>query len=301
MDGVLLIDKPCGLTSHDIVGQLRRILKIKRIGHTGTLDPDATGLLVICVGKATKISNILCNVDKAYEVGFVLGVETDTYDSSGNLVSEKDVSVNRTKLSSVLESFQGQIQQKPPLYSAVKIKGKKLYEYARKGQAVELPSRTVKIHSIVLREFDGKEGMFEVTCSKGTYVRSLVHDLGQILETGAMGKNIRRLACGKFHVRDALIWDQVIEDPRARGQMEKAILPIAKALPELPRLRISDASMMPRILHGQGLRPQDMESCQWDSPNMRVSGPVLVLGDSGEALALGDFDGNASVRVRRLF
>ncbi|HLG18355.1 MAG TPA: tRNA pseudouridine(55) synthase TruB, partial [Bdellovibrionota bacterium] len=167
--GVLLIDKPRGITSHDVVSRLRRAFNMQRIGHAGTLDPDATGLLILCLGKATKLSMTLSEKDKTYRVGFLLGKETDTYDSVGQVLAERPVNATREAVESVLQGFVGTQVQRPPIYSAVKVKGRKLYEYARAGKPVEIPTRHVTIHSIQLLRLEGAEGEIEVACSKGTY------------------------------------------------------------------------------------------------------------------------------------
>ena len=213
LNGLLLIDKPKGLTSHDVVAKIRHVLQMQRIGHTGTLDPDATGLLILCLGKATKLSSQLTEGDKTYVVQFLLGTETDTYDASGELVAKRPVAVDFEQLRSTLSTFEGEQKQKPPLFSAVKVKGKKLYEYARKGKSVEIPERTVFVRSLKLNSYELPKGEIEVVCSKGTYVRSLIHDLGHKLGTGAVTTDIRRMASGLANIFQAVRLDQILDSP----------------------------------------------------------------------------------------
>ncbi|MFH1016881.1 MAG: tRNA pseudouridine(55) synthase TruB [Pseudomonadota bacterium] len=235
LEGILLIDKPKGMTSHDVVSRLRRILKIKRIGHTGTLDPDATGLLVICVGKATKSSATLSDVDKTYRVGFRLGVETDTYDETGDVVARNDdVSVSEGKLQETIRGFVGEQEQQVPLFSAVKVNGRKLYEYARKGIEVTPPTRQVKIHSIDLLSFASPNGEMEVSCSKGTYVRSLIHDMGKKLGTGAITTEIRRVQCGSVRVSEAVSLEEVMKAENAYENLSRALIPTSVGLSRFP-------------------------------------------------------------------
>jgi tRNA pseudouridine55 synthase len=234
LNGILLIDKPKGMTSHDVVACLRRILNTKRIGHTGTLDPDATGLLLICVGKATKASAALSDVDKTYDVGFRLGVETDTYDSVGKVVATLEVNVSEEALKETIRGFEGEQEQQVPMFSAVKVNGRKLYEYARKGIEVTAPKRQVKIHSITLRSFNSPDGEMEVSCSKGTYVRSLIHDIGRKLKTGAITTEIRRVRCGTALVSDAVSLERMMKNENAYADLTQAMIPTLLGLSRIP-------------------------------------------------------------------
>ena len=173
LNGLLLVDKPRGMTSFDVIRRIRRASRDQKIGHAGTLDPDASGLLVLCFGKATKMAGGLTASDKIYEVEFTLGVRTDTFDSTGTVLEEKPCDVQRDALLAALQTFTGTLQQTVPIYSAVKIEGRRLYEYARKNIAVDLPTKEVQIHGIELMAFENPHGKIRVHCSKGTYVRSL--------------------------------------------------------------------------------------------------------------------------------
>lgn len=213
MNGIIIVNKEQGFTSHDVVAKLRGILRFKKIGHTGTLDPDATGVLPVCVGKATKICDLLTDKDKTYVAVVKLGVTTDTQDMMGQILSTADVSVTEEQLGMVLKEFIGQIDQIPPMYSAIKVNGKKLYELARQGKEVERRARKVTVYGLHLQETDLPAGEFtiEVTCSKGTYIRSLCHDIGQRLGCGAAMKSLVRTRAGDFCLADALTLSEIEE------------------------------------------------------------------------------------------
>lgn len=205
MNGIINVKKEKGFTSHDVVAKLRGILRMKKIGHTGTLDPDATGVLPVCVGKATKVCDLLTDKDKTYVAEVKLGITTDTLDLTGEILAEKEVSVTEEDIRKSLEDFRGEIQQIPPMYSAIKINGKKLYELARQGKEVERKPRTVTIHELILRDvaLDKQEFTIEVTCSKGTYIRTLCQDIGEVLGCGAAMKSLVRTRVGRFTIENA--------------------------------------------------------------------------------------------------
>lgn len=216
MDGILLIDKPSGITSHKVVEIIRRKLDIKKVGHAGTLDPLATGLLVIMVGKATKLSNQLISQFKTYEVEMKLFQETDTGDITGKIIkSEKPQVFEEKQVQETIDYFSNyQYWQKPPLYSAIKVKGRKLYQYARQGIAMEVPLRLVKIEKIKLLNYSSAEKKisFLVGCGKGTYIRSLVKDMAEKLGTIATVSQLRRISSGNFHLKQALKLEEVKEE-----------------------------------------------------------------------------------------
>jgi len=213
MDGMLLIDKPAGITSHKVIELIRKKLGIKKVGHAGTLDPLATGLLVIMLGKATKLSNQLISRSKTYEVEMKLFLETDTGDITGKIIkSEKPQAFTENQIQAVVNLFNDyEYWQKPPIYSAIKIRGRKLYQYARKGIPVEFPPRLVKIEKIKLLNysFNEKKINFLVECSKGTYIRSLVKDIAEKLGTIATVSQLRRISSGEFHVNQALKLEEI--------------------------------------------------------------------------------------------
>jgi tRNA pseudouridine55 synthase len=232
-DGIVVVDKPGGLTSHDVVLKIRKYLPQKKVGFIGTLDPLATGVLPICIGKATKLSSFLSSQDKEYLARILLGVSTDTDDISGRRVEEKEVSVSLREVKKVLESFIGDIEQIPPLYSAIKRRGKKLYQYAREGKKINPPPRKICIHSLELVDIlDGKELVIKVRCSKGTYIRSLARDIGEKLGCGASLKELRRLASGNF---DLSMTHSLAEIHQAyqEGSFENMVMPLGEFLKDL--------------------------------------------------------------------
>lgn len=227
-DGILIVDKPGGLTSHDVVLKIRKYTPQKKVGFIGTLDPLATGVLPICIGKATKLSSFLSSQDKEYLAHILLGIRTDTDDISGRIVEEKEVSVPPGEVKKVVESFTGDIEQIPPLYSAIKRKGKKLYQYAREGKKISPPPRKIRIHSLELVDIlDGKELVIKVRCSKGTYIRSLARDIGKELGCGATLKELRRLASGNF---DLSMAHSLVEIHQAyqEGSLENMVMPLCE-------------------------------------------------------------------------
>lgn len=211
MDGIIVINKEKEYTSHDVVAKLKKKLNISKVGHTGTLDPNATGVLPILIGKGTKFSKYLINHDKIYEVELELGKKTDTADIEGKVIEEKNVDEKYIKenLLQVLESFIGKQEQIPPMYSAIKKNGKKLYEYARAGEKVEIEPRKIEIYKIDLNKYDKNIITFVVSCSKGTYIRSLCEDIAEKLNTVGYMKNLKRLQVGEFNIRDAVYIDDI--------------------------------------------------------------------------------------------
>jgi len=207
LDGVLLLDKPEGLSSNHALQRAKRALDARKAGHTGTLDPFATGLLVCCLGRATKISSFMLEADKAYIATMQLGQETDSGDLTGNIVSQAPPDfdgVPRASFEEALPNFRGEIDQIPPMYSALKRDGKPLYEYARQGIELDRPARRITIHRLELLDFDGKQATVEVHCSKGTYIRTLAQDIGRQLGCGAHLTALRRTKVGPFDLKDAV-------------------------------------------------------------------------------------------------
>ena len=211
MDGIIVINKEKEYTSHDVVAKLKKKLNISKVGHTGTLDPNATGVLPILIGKGTKFSKYLINHDKIYEVELELGKKTDTADIEGKVIEEENVDEKYIKenLLQVLESFVGKQEQIPPMYSAIKKNGKKLYEYARAGEKVDIEPRKIEIYKIDLNKYDKNIITFVVSCSKGTYIRSLCEDIAEKLNTVGYMKNLKRLQVGEFNIKDAVYIDDI--------------------------------------------------------------------------------------------
>lgn len=224
MDGILLINKPAGYTSHDIVGIVRKKLHTKKVGHCGTLDPDATGVLVVCVNKATKAIQFLMSDTKIYRATLSLGKSTDTYDASGKILEEKEVGqVSKAQVIDVLNSFLGKSKQKPPIYSAIKVNGKKLYEYARNGEEVEIKERDIEIMMIELIDFSNNEIVFDVKCSKGTYIRSLCVDIAKKLGYPGHMSHLERRQAGRFLITDCITLEQLENDDYSLHSIDDAL------------------------------------------------------------------------------
>lgn len=202
--GLLNIDKPQGITSHDVVAIVRRGIGIRKVGHAGTLDPMATGVLVICIGNATRLSQYVMDHDKVYHATLRLGVETDTYDAEGEIVQTTESQVLKDNVEAILHNFRGDIQQVPPMYSAIKKDGKKLYELAREGKTIERDPRPVTIRELTIMQWNFPEVDLYVKCTPGTYIRSLAHDIGQEVGLGGHLTALRRISSGEFHVDNAV-------------------------------------------------------------------------------------------------
>lgn len=209
MDGVILINKPKGITSRDVVNEVCKILKTKKVGHTGTLDPIASGVLVVCVGKATKLVDIITSANKEYVATVKLGLLTDTLDLDGEVLKKEKVAIRKEELSKVLDSFLGTYEQEVPIYSAVKVNGKKLYEYAREGKKVNLPKRMVEIKEIELINLTDEEYKFKVLVSKGTYIRSLICDINRKLNVIGVMSDLVRTKQGIFNIDDAYTLEDI--------------------------------------------------------------------------------------------
>ncbi len=243
MNGILNLNKPEGHTSFDCVAILRRLTGERKIGHTGTLDPQATGVLPVCIGKATRLLEFMDSAPKTYVCGCMLGLETDTQDIWGEIIRDRRLetaSLARENVEKALGCFCGEIEQKPPVFSAVKVNGKKLYEYAREGRSVEIPVRRVTIHSIRLLDWQSPQQpfTFEVVCSRGTYVRAICHDLGQMLGCGAcMSSLVRTQTCG-YSIDQSV----TLEDLRSMtaAQIEALLDPPETAVSHLPRLELNE-------------------------------------------------------------
>ncbi|HSF80108.1 MAG TPA: tRNA pseudouridine(55) synthase TruB [Anaerolineales bacterium] len=252
VSGVLVLDKPIGLTSHDVVQIVRRGTGIKRAGHTGTLDPRASGVLVILIGPAVRLSEYVSASDKRYQATIRLGSSTDTYDSEGTItasmasISVDDIS--EETFDDILQQFVGEIQQVPPPYSAVKVKGRKAYEMARKGEEVDLEPRTINVYSLEVLEWAPPEVVIDVYCSSGTYVRSLANDLGNQLGVGAHLVGLRRTKSGRFTLRDAVPLRR-LQEAFEVGEWYRYLIPAAEALADWPMIEL-DADEVELVRHG---------------------------------------------------
>ena len=249
LNGILLIDKPHGMTSNQVLQRVKRIFQACKAGHTGSLDPIATGLLPLCFGEATKVSQFMLDADKQYWVRIKLGEATTTYDIEGEVVFSSVVNVDRRQIEKALKSFTGTISQLPPMYSAVKQGGQALYKLAREGKEVERNPREVTVYRIDLLDFDGEYLELEILCSKGTYVRSIAHDLGQELGCGAHVVELRRLGVGDFRIDEAVDLED-IEDLQSPEEVERLLLPVDEALLGLPDVTLTSLATH-YLLQGQ--------------------------------------------------
>ena len=287
MNGILLIDKQPDWTSNDVVAKLKGILHQRRIGHSGTLDPMATGLLVVFVGRATRAVEFAEGHDKRYIAGLRLGITTDTQDITGRVLEAKDVTVTREELEQALVGFRGEIQQIPPMYSAIKQNGRRLYDIARKGGEVERKPRAITIHD--LRVIDGQEGdwLLDVRCSKGTYVRTLCHDLGRALGCGGCMSSLRRVEAGQFSVDQAVTLSQVQQMADA-GRVEELLLPVDSLFQAYPHCTAS-ASQEKKIRCGNQVKTG------------LAGGDYRVYTESGEFLMLGRVEDGIMKTVKSFF
>ncbi|MFO7320785.1 MAG: tRNA pseudouridine(55) synthase TruB [Chloroflexota bacterium] len=247
--GFLNIDKPVGMTSHDVVGHARRVFRMKKIGHAGTLDPLASGVLVLCVGGATRLSDYVMHSTKRYRAHVRLGAVTDTYDAEGEVTPVADPGgITTEAIERALDAFRGEIDQLPPMYSAIKQGGRKLYELARAGQTVERQPRRVTIHALDLCEWTPPDLTLDVTCSAGTYIRSLAHDLGQSLGVGGYLTALVRTASGSFRLEDSISLSALSE----AGEPEQFLIPPRQALADWPSLELTDEAV-DRVRHGRAI------------------------------------------------
>jgi len=248
MNGILVIDKPHGVTSFDVVRQVRRLCRTRRVGHAGTLDPLATGVLPVAIGSATRLVEYLMAGDKTYQASLKLGTVTETQDSEGRILEEHDWrTVDRAALEVAIAGFRGEQQQMPPMFSALKKNGKPLYQLARQGIEVERQTRSVRITSLIIDVFDPPEVTFTVQCSKGTYVRTLCHDIGRTLGCGAHMSALRRLACGRFDLAVSHSLDEL--QALVEQQLPLPMISPADALADWPTLQV-DGSVLARLRNG---------------------------------------------------
>lgn len=247
MDGILNIYKEAGFTSHDVVAKLRGILRQKKIGHTGTLDPQAVGVLPVCLGKGTRLCDMLTEKEKTYEVVLRLGISTDTQDMTGKKLRECPVTVTPMEAEQVIHSFLGDQLQIPPMYSALKVNGKKLYELAREGKTIERKPRPVTFYTIQILEWNLPCIRMEVTCSKGTYIRTLCHDIGEKLGCGGCMETLKRTRVGRFSIQESLTLSQ-IEQMVQEGKVADAVCSVESVFQDHPRIQTKD-DVGDRLLH----------------------------------------------------
>ncbi len=287
MNGIFLVDKPADFTSHDVVAKLRGILRERRIGHSGTLDPMATGLLVVFVGRATRAVEFAENHEKEYIAGLRPGLRTDTLDTSGTVLNSTNVALSKEELLAVLPEFMGEIQQTPPMFSAVKVGGKKLYELARKGVEVERKSRPVTIKTLELIGREAGDFILRIVCSKGTYIRTLCGDIGERLGCGAALCSLRRTRAGIFSIDDAYTLGE-IQALADAGTVERALRPVDSLFSESPPLTLSVAQTA-RCL------------CGSDFPYTAADGDYRVYDPDGAFLMLGRVENGRMSTIKSFF
>ena len=287
-NGILVIDKSAGWTSQDVAAKLRGVFHERRVGHGGTLDPMATGVLPVFIGRATRAAEFLESAEKEYVAGLHLGVVTDTQDTSGTVLETNSVCVTRAQLEAALRQFLGPIEQIPPMYSAIKINGQKLYELARRGQEVARRPRSITIHALELLEGEGADWTVRVRCSKGTYVRTLCHDLGRALGCGGCMSSLRRTRAGSFTLAQAVTMQQVLDF--AAGQDPQQLLMPADAVFAAHPPLIVTLGQAAKLKNGAQVKDWQFQP-----------GTYRVYAEDGEFLLLGHVEGGVLTTIKSFF
>lgn len=284
MNGIVIIDKPSGWTSQDVVSKLRGVLHTKRIGHGGTLDPMATGVLPVFVGRATRAVEFFEHAEKTYETVLRLGITTDTEDITGSVLQQQEVAVTEQQFLAVLEQFRGEIQQIPPMYSALKINGQKLCDLARRGKEVERKPRTITIHALDCLSFDGQTARLRISCSKGTYIRTLCKDIGEALGCGGCMESLRRVAAGSYIIEEAIPLAELVEstDP------ESHLRPVDSMFTRHPAITLTEK---------QALRCRNGNSFSIDLPD----GTYRAYDLTGEFLMLAKVESGVMSTIKSFF
>lgn len=287
MNGIILVDKPCGWTSHDVVGKLRGILRERRIGHSGTLDPMATGLLVVFAGRATRAVEFAEADSKEYIAGLRLGVSTDTQDTTGNVLNTCETLPSKDELIAAANGFLGEISQIPPMYSAIKINGKKLYELARRGEIVERSPRKVTISKLELVGEDKCDYILDIHCSKGTYIRTLCSDIGDKLGCGGCMSSLRRVKAGVFSITQAHTMEQ-IQAAADLGGLDGIIIPVDTLFTDKPKLTVNEFEEK-KLRNGNTIKTKSAD------------GTYRVYSESGEFLLLAEVKNNLLKTIKSFF
>jgi tRNA pseudouridine55 synthase len=291
--GVIIIDKPAGPSSFDVVRQVRRVLNTRKVGHGGTLDPMATGVLPICLGEATKLAQFLLDADKEYEASVCFGAETDTYDATGTVTEQRGTAgLTRAAVEDALAQFRGAIRQVPPRFSALKLRGRPLYDYARAGEDVEPAPRTVVMHELVVVGWsDDRTAKLRVRCSKGTYIRSLAFDLGRAVGAGAHLTALRRTRSGPFGIDAALPPDAIATAP---------LVALSDALAHLPVLRADEVATR-QLQQGQRVVLTALQPADGGALPATIEGRFQVVRPDGSLLAVAELADDATLRTLRVF
>jgi tRNA pseudouridine55 synthase len=281
LNGILVVDKPEGLSSAGVVSRIKKLIQAKKVGHTGTLDPFATGVLICCINRATKLSRFFLKGDKGYEAEMVLGITTDTQDATGSIIAERPVDkISTVKIQETTDRFVGTITQVPPVYSALKHQGTPLYKLARRGQAVEKPARSVRIHKLTILEIRLPVIRFVVSCSSGTYIRTLCSDLGEMLGVGAHLKTLRRITSSCFTIDDAKSLEELAHLKKVGG-LNKVIVSMSEALPFMPAA-VAGKPIADKIKNGVKLFRKDLPM----PPQLGDQGAFKVIDPDGRLVAI---------------
>lgn len=287
-NGIISIDKPEGWTSQDVTARLRRVFNTRRIGHGGTLDPMATGVLPVFVGRATRGVEFFEHAEKTYEAALRLGVTTDTEDITGTVLEEKDVSVTEADFLEVLGRFRGEIMQVPPMYSALKVNGRKLYDLARAGKEVERQPRPITIYELECLEFSGNEARLRVRCSKGTYIRTLCKDIGEALGCGGCMAALRRVQAGEYTIADSVSLDRLLSESEQGMEVEHYLKPVDSMFASFPAITLTP-NQTKRIRNGNSFS------------HSASPGKYRLYSNDGEFLALAQVDDGVMSTIKSFF
>lgn len=303
MDGIINVYKEKGFTSHDVVAKLRGILHMKKIGHTGTLDPDAVGVLPVCLGKGTKLCDMLTDTDKTYEAVMLLGTVTDTQDLSGNVLEKNKVEVDEMTVIEAITSFVGEYEQIPPMYSALKVNGRKLYELAREGVEVERKPRNVAIRSIHINDMSLDDATptvtMTVTCSKGTYIRTLCDDIGKKLGCGACMASLVRTRAGRFNIDESFTLNQIAA-MQLKGELDACVISVDDMF-DYPKVTASES--FAKLLYNGNILPKDtvtagVEESTDAAETAVMPGRVRLYNEAGKFIGIYSFDGNSYTPIK---
>ncbi len=299
LSGVVVVDKPGGPTSFDVVRRVKGLFKTKRCGHTGTLDPTATGVLPICIGDATKIASFISEGEKEYDATVRFGEITDTQDAAGRTLEKRPLGdLTEERVRAELQGFVGLVEQTPPMYSARKVDGKRLYELARAGEEVEREARQVNVDEAKLVFFRPPDAGIFVRCSKGTYLRTLAHDLGQRVGCGAHLKGLKRVRVGPFGIEDSVGLDTLMAAAREdRAELQRYVLPVSRALADLAELRL-DVDLARRVAHGHAPGPADLSRLR--APPFSRGRKVRLVDPQDRVLAVAESDGVGTLKLLRV-
>ena len=299
LSGVVVVDKPSGPTSFDVVRRVRGLYKTRRAGHTGTLDPTATGVLPICIGEATKVASFVSEGEKEYDAVVRFGQTTDTQDAAGKVLSTRPVDdLSEERVRQALTGFVGLIEQTPPMYSARKVDGRRLYELARAGEEIEREARQVNVDEARLLFFRPPDAGIFVRCSKGTYLRTIAHDLGEKLGCGGHLRELKRVRVGPFGMEDSVGLDTLMAAAReGRPALEKWVVPVSRALADLAELQL-DVQLARRVAHGHAPGPADLSRLR--APPFSRGRKVRLLDPEGRVLAVAESDGVGTLKLLRV-